>query len=364
MNFSIREALRTLKPGSDFRIVNEARPGGRYIFNAILPERNRPEWEAKDGSMKVITTAAGLVGMDSAYPKGGAIKVETFSEKLAKIAISNQMDEKTLRELHGYVQAVANRNGNTKAAIVENILNYYDKIVVQALMDRTEWLRSMALCTGALDWTFNKKRLLVDYGIPSGNVAAQDTSNDAWGGTASKFWTRVSGIRRALKGNVRVMIAHPDTIDAIRYNAVNSLVVTEEGDGFIAFRKVNSNGDFTKDQSDIVRLLSYGMEIETLSLTTPGETIKTPIMPRGILLGIGSNPQSGYEVGAGSTDDVTDTLGYTHVGPTVEGDFQLGRWGRVFTPEERQWSLEAEGVANLLPVITEPSLLARASTTL
>jgi len=42
-------------------------------------------------------------------------------------------------------------------------------------------------------------------------------------------------------------------------------------------------------------------------------------------------------------------LGYTHIGPTEEADGALGRWARVYTPDDRQWELCGEGVTNGLP---------------
>lgn len=362
MNLNLTEALRTLPRGAAFRIANEARPAGRYLFNSILPERLSFDWEAKSGSMKVITTMAGLVGMDSPYPEGGAIVVETFSEKLAKIAIATRLPEEQLRHLHNFVREVLERGGDSKRAIVDTAFNMLDKLVVQAQQDRSEWLRGQALTTGAIDWTFGKKRLKVDYGIPSASIRAQDTGNDAWHGSASKFWLAVRHIRRTLKGDVRAIIMHGDTVDSAKYNAANSMATVSEDDGSITFRKLDANGRFTEDIGDRVTIVKYNLEGEVLDLANPGKTIKVPFMPRGVMLGIGNNNNTAFEIGAGSTDEQRNDLGYTHVGPTVEGDFARGPWARLFVPEARPWSLEAEGVKNLLPVIEEVEKIAIATT--
>lgn len=365
MNLDFREALRTLPDDAIFRIANSARPSARYLFATILPETSSFDFEAKSGKMKVRTIMAGLVGMDSPYPEQSAITLETFSENVAKIANSLTMPEKMIRDLYSLMQERLNRGGSTKETIAEVILNFMDKVIVQAHIDRAEWLRAQALTTGTIDWTFNQKRLQVDYGIPADNINAQRTGNDAWDGSASKFWDDVRFIRRTLKGKVRAIIAHPDSIEAIRYNTANSLATVSDGDGSIVFRKVNSDGRFTEDVADTVRLIAYGLEGEVLDLTTANTTKKVPYMPSGMLLGIGENPTGEiFNVNLGSTDDLQDALGYTHIAPTVEGNLARGRWARAYVPEGRPWSLVGEGVSNILPVIEEPAKIAIATSEL
>jgi hypothetical protein len=59
-------------------IANDARPGDNYLFNAVLPERQRRGYHAKAGSMTIKATMAKLVGMDSPYPRGGAMTLQRF----------------------------------------------------------------------------------------------------------------------------------------------------------------------------------------------------------------------------------------------------------------------------------------------
>lgn len=359
VNFT--EALRTLPPDAAFRIANSARPSSRYLWSQILPERPSFDWDAKAGSMKVITTMAGLVGMDSPYPEGGAIVLETFSENVAKIAIASRMPEKMLRDLYQFVREIMDRGGDSKQQIIETALNFTQKLLVQPHIDRAEWLRSQALTTGAIDWTFGGKTLSVDYGIPAANMNAQRTGNDGYGGSASKFWDDIKFIRQTLK-DVRMIVVSPATADMIRYNAANSMATIAESDGGVTFRRLNSNEQFTQDVADTVTLVKYGLEGEVLDLANPGATIKVPFMPDGLMVGIGNNVSTAFTIGAGSTDEETNELGYTHLAPTVEGNFQRGRWARVFVPESRPWSIEGESVSNLLPVIENPNLIATAST--
>lgn len=363
MELNIAEALRSMKKDSVFRLANGARPPGNYLFATLLPEVQRFDYQAKSGSMTVRTTMAGLVGMDSEFPEGGMVEISTFSEETAKVANRVTMTEKALRDLHEFLRETGETGGDTKQAIVETALNFTDKLIVQAHLDTFEWLRARAICTGEIDWTFNGKRLYVDYGIPAGNVRAQDTGTSGWGGSATKFWVAIKDLRAALKHNVRAMIANSTTIDEIRYNPANSMAAIAEDDGGITFRKLNdTTGKFTDDVSDTVRIVKYDLEVEVIDLDNPGRTTAIPVVPNGTLVAIGNANTNRFVVGSGSTAELDNALGYTHLAPTVEGDFRRGRWARVFTPENQPWSLRGEGVTNGLPVIEEPSLIARAST--
>jgi hypothetical protein len=100
MEFDLRTALDALRQrGTVFAIANQARPPASYVFASILPEETRFSYQATAGSMTVRATMAGLVGMDSPYPEGGALEVSKFSEETAKIAIRVRFPEQQLREL-------------------------------------------------------------------------------------------------------------------------------------------------------------------------------------------------------------------------------------------------------------------------
>jgi hypothetical protein len=57
-------------------------------------------------------------------------------------------------------------------------------------------------------------------------------------------------------------------------------------------------------------------------------------------------------------------LGYTHIGPTVEGGGQMGRWAQLFTPEQLPMQLHGRAVTNGLPVVETPEKIAIASSDL
>lgn len=362
MDFNFSVALAALPANAAFRIANEARPPANYLFNTLLPEMPKYDYQAKSGSMTVRTTMAGLVGMDSPYPEGGVIEVSQFNEGTAKVANRVRIPEEALRQLQNMLMYLRLNNQPTLETVQREALNFEDKLIVQAHMDTFEWLRGQALVNGAIDWTFNKKRLLVDYGIPTANKLTARTGNDAYGGSASKFWTDVRLARRALKRQIRAAIVHPDLLEDIIYNDVNSIWNATEGAGGAVTITRRAGGQSTADreeESELYRitLIPYGLEGEIMDLANPGQTVTVPFMPRTKILFVGASAQPRYIVGEGSTREVENALGYTHLAPTVEGGGQPGRWGDVYTPEQEPWAIEARGVTNGLPVIETPELI-------
>jgi len=368
MDLNFVEAISALGPNASFRIANAARPPANYLFNTLLPETPKPSYYIDSGNMTVRATMAGLVGMDSPYPPGGVVEMSTFLEQSAKMAIDVPLNEGTLRQIQEMLAQVMLGGGSTKEALSQEALNFLSKVIIQALMDRAEWLRGKALTTGAINWTFNKKNLLVDYGVPAANFLTSRTGNDAYDGSASKFWTDVRAAQRLLHYSVRAVIAHSTTIDAIVNNAVNAAQITAQSVGGMAISRYLTIGGTTvpsTDARDRITIVAYDEEGEIFDPADPENTITVPFMTSGKLLFVGNNNRSGYRVGQGSTDDPTEdlALGYTHLAPTVEGGAP-GRWSRLFTPEGQPWMLRGQGVQNLLPVIEAPKKIVVATTTI
>lgn len=368
MNLNFTEAIAALGTGAAFRVANAQRPPANYLFSTLLPEMPKPSYYVDSGTMTVRATMAGLVGMDSPYPPGGMVETSTFLEQAAKMAIDVPLHERTLRSIQEMLMQLQLGGGNTKEALAQEALNFLNKVIVQAMLDRAEWLRGQALVNGEIDWTFNGINLAVDYGIPSANMLTSRTGNDAYDGSASKFWTDVREAQRLLRYSVRAVIAHSDTINAIVDNDVNAVEVLSQSLGGFAIRKyktISGNTVPSVDARDAISLIAYDEEGEILDPTNPDSTITVPFMQTGKLLFVGNNNQSGYRVGQGSTDDPTLdlALGYTHLAPTVEGGAP-GRWARLFTPDGQPWQLRGQGAMNCLPVIEAPAKVVVASTTL
>jgi hypothetical protein len=369
LNFAA--ALATLGPDSAFRFANAARPTGAYLLNSILPEENRATYHIEGGSMTVRPTMAGLVGMDSPYPPGGMVSVSSFLEKSAKVANEVALSEEVLRTLQDMLMRLGQGGGGDNEALADEALNFFELVVLQPHFDTFEWLRGQVLQFGQIDWTYNKKRLLVNYGVDPSHFLPERTGTAGYAGTASEFWNDVRTLRRRV-GRLRVMLAHPDTMDAIAYNPANNLAVTGENGNAITVRRfaLNSQGDpirgqFSEDSRDQVTILTYDREGEVLNPADTSETIKLPFLSRGKLIAIGDNAQEGYRPGQGAVEedlDRSNRLGYTHIAPTVEGGGSLGRWGDMYVPEARPWSLHGRAVTNGLPVLEAPEKLAVATT--
>ena len=245
--------------------------------------------------------------------------------------------------------------GNTTSFLANEILNITDKLLTQPLMDTAEWLRGQALATGAIDWTINSKNLVVDYGDPSGNKLTARTGNDAYGGSTSKFWTDVRAAQRLLRYNVRAVVMHPDMVDAIINNSVNTVNVLSQSNNMVTIQKWR--GDLERpstDARDSLMLISYGLEAEVFDISSPGATTLVPFQPRTKIEFLGNNAGTQYVVGAGANQPEDFALGYYHSAPTVESGGVPGRWSRVYTPEHRPWALRGEAAANGLPVLSAP----------
>lgn len=370
MNTNFLDALRTLGRDAVIRVARAARPAAQYLFATILPERERLSYYVEDGSIRIIPTMAGLVGMDSPYPPGGIMDVSTFLEETAKIANSNTIPEKALREIQAMIQQLAADGAGVAATnerLVEQALNFLDKIILQPHFDTMEWLRGQALVFGAIDWIFNGIELSVDYQLPAANLLATRTGTDAYGGTTSKFWTDLRTIRRVLKYAQIRAIAHPETIDVILGNDANSMEVMAQSDAGVQVRRlIGANERASSDARDVITLIPYGLEGSVLDPANPKVPVNVPFMPQGQILFIATGqPDREFElIGEGATEDPESEfeVGYTHIAPTVEGNGRPGRWARLFTPEERPWQLRGEGVTNGLPVIRNGRRIAVAST--
>lgn len=362
MQINFAEALSVLRSarGRDFAftIANGTRPPSDYLLNQVLPERNVSDWSVKNGRLTIRPTMAGLVGMDSPYPPVGAAEISTFLEQTAKFAAKTRFTEQMLRELIQFARDVQAGGGDVPQAVAETILNFTNTMLVQPHLDTFEYLRGEALAYGAIDWTFNQKRLQVDYGIPAGHIMTQRTGNDGYGGSTSKFWTDIRYAQSELKNRVRVRIAHPDTINMIISNTANNIEVTaQDAFGSVEIARLVTIGGNTvrsSDARDRVRIVAHAGEGEVLDPANPGSTTKIKFVPLGKIINIGDPVPRGFQVGQGAVPvnpQNSVEIGYTHIAPTIEGNGRTGRWADVYTPENEPYQIEGRSVTNGLPVI-------------
>jgi hypothetical protein len=322
----------------------------------------KPGYQAQINNMTIRATMAGLAAMDSPYPPGGAIQLRTFLEESAKIANEVLLSEQAQREMQDVVRMMMMNNEPTQDYLVNAVLNFADKVIAQAHFDTFEWLRGQALATGTIDWSFNQKNLVVDYGIPAANKLTSRSGTAAYNGSASKFWDDIQSARRALRkyGAVR-FLCHPDMADAVRYNTVNNAVAVEaieasaSGIGGVVLARRNADNDtFLPGVDDRVRLETYAREGEVPDTSTPGATVRVPFLPKNKIVAVSAGANNFYMPGDGSTPLPVEALGYTHIAPTIEGGGRMGRWIDVYTPPHAPYEVRGRGVTNGLPVITEP----------
>lgn len=361
MEFNFAAALEDIGQAGLVQIANDARPPGVYMFADILPERLMPVYHVENASMIVRPTMAGLVGMDSPYPGGAVMEMSSFMEETAKIANEVGLTEKAIRTIQGILQTLRGTETSLTDRLVDEALNFYNLVIIQPHLDAFEWMRGQVLCQGKLDWTYNGKELLVDYGIPAGNYLPVRAGNEAYHMPGSLFWQDIRTLRRLLRHNVRVILSHSETLDGIRYNLANQMGVIAEGDNTITFRRYLRNdagaalpGQFSPESSDVVTIVTYDREGEVLNPADTSTTLKLPFMQRGMLLAIGNNTETGYIPGRGAQEDDPEdgnALGYTHLAPTVENGGRPGRWGELYVPQNAPWSLHGRAVTNGLPVI-------------
>lgn len=377
MDFDLRQAIENLDQSSVFELANAARPPADYIFNAVLPSINMDTYDVSNSTMSIRTTMAGLTGMDSKYASGGAAEITEASGKTGKIAITAELPEQFLRSLQALLLRLTAQGRSTIDSIQETGLNFVNKIIVQAILDREEWLKGQALFTGALDWTFNGKNLTANYGIPSENFLTARSGNDAYGGSTSKWWTDYYAAQEILGWKVSACIMHPTTLKAILANAeVNQLqfVSADPATNTFVFQRTVTRGGNTilsSDPRDVISIIAYNKEGEIWDLDNPGQTTKVPFCPEGGVLWLGERIDASsnvFVVGEGGTE-LTELenpvlLGYGHVAPTTEGGGLPGRWSRLYVPQEKPWSLAADGVSNFLPVIQAPERIVIGTTAL
>jgi len=244
---------------------------------------------------------------------------------------------------------------------VQEVFNFTAKVLVQSHIDTAEYLRGQALMYGNIDWTFGDVNLNIDYGIPNEHVLNTRTisSGDAYSESGSTFWADHKQAVQALGFNYQGPYMHYNTFQAIIENEANDIQIVEENAPVfqIARFRRDENGNRTemlsRDTRDRASVVVYSQEAEIIDPANPEQTQTVPFIEPGRIFYVGEGKTDDFRVGTGSTEaaNLEFDLGYTHLGPTVEGNGQPGRWANVYTPQGQEWQLIGQGVQNMLPVI-------------
>ena len=288
------------------------------------------------------------------------------------MATEQPFPEEYLRELRELVNDMFNNTIDGEQQILETMFNFTDKLLVQPHLDTAEWMRAQALITGGIDWISDDIHLEVDYGIPAANFITPRTGNDGYGGSTSKFWTDWHAAQRILKNRVGGVFMNTNTLQTIMYNPVNNLKVVRQDDiaGIFEFQRyvtVNGVNVVSEDIRDRITIFTYDDAGEVLDASDPtsGNTTLVPFVPDGAITMIGRPDTRVFTIGSGSTDESKNsplTLGYTHLGPTEEGNGRLGRWATAYVPQGQEWMFVGKSASNLLPVINKPELIVNLTT--
>lgn len=360
MEFNFEAAIEDLGGAAGIaRLANEARAPSDYLLQTnILPVRARPGYTADDAGVVVRSTMAGLVGMDSKYPEGGVVDANTFREKIAKMGHQVNLSEAARRQLREVVERMAlqGESGRAGVLMVNTLLNFVNKLLLQPHWDRIEYLCGQTLFFDEIAWTFNGSHLALDYQSPAENLFATRTGNAAYGASGSQFWQDHRLAQRRLTNADYLIIGHGETINEIVYNDANSADILAAGDGQYRIRRFRGSLERpVTDVRDTATFVAYSKEGELYSAPGSEDTITVPFAPEGFLLYIArGRPDSDLiEIDQGSTDDGENDveLGYTHLGPTEEANGALGVWARVYTPEDMPMQVRGQSASNVLPVL-------------
>ena len=371
------DAVRNLGRTATVQIANQVRPPARYLFASVLPDREIRSYHAEDANLTVRTTLAPMKAMDGTFGPVGLMQASSFREGLIGLGPRYALTEENRRHIREMLEALVWQGatvGGLQTAMENELLNIQDKLILQSMWDTEEYLRAKALVTGAINWTFGDKTVSIDYGVPSANFLSNRTGTAAWDSSASAFWTDIDLLQAKLNYDVAAYIAHPTTITKIIGNTVNNLMVPL-GQNWLGmaepvtiqrYTTIGGNQVPFPDGRYTITLIPYGEECEIYDLNNPGKTTKIPFMPTGKILALQNNRNNEYRVGQGATDDPNAALplGYTHVGPTEEGNGATGHWLQMYTPEDMPQQVRFRGAVNFLPVLQQPSKIAVASSDL
>lgn len=335
-----------------------------YLFERFLPTILRPDYQVTGGNIKIKGTLAPTIPMDTPFPEGGFIGMSDLKENTAKFGLSITLPEATLREIRKLLDQIElGRFDGSKVELLTNTtINFVQEMIVRPHDDQREWMRAQAITEGVIKQTSNRSEINVNYGIPAGNILAKRTGTAGYGRSASAWQSDYRTARRLLGQAVLATIMHQDTLDQILDNPANNLVVVGETYSpdrktrVVQVRKAVTQGGiivgYDLDSRNSYTLIGYSKFGNLPDLANPGNLIQVPFIRPGRIAVIGDAVRRNLLPQTENTP--RDALGYTHVGPTEEGEGALGRWARVYTPEGRPMQLRGEGTENSLPAFDSP----------
>lgn len=388
MEYSFLDIIAMLNqnlPQSDnfaFRLARNANMPGDYYLEQFMPSENRPDWHTTGGTMTIVPTILGEVAMDTPYPPMGNMQASSFFEKISKFAGQMFFTEAQQRELvnminglrvaasmdlrDGYgdintqfnmISQTGRADGNTINGARINAILGISAAIQKSHFDTREYLRGQAMTEGAINYVFNNVKMDIDYKIPANNIKTY-TVNDRFDQSASKWWDFVKLAYKMFANPKFIMNsnAYYDIVD----NDVNKIETIDITGMDRRIAKYRSDAITQKrDARERLSLTVYNKAGAIMDVPTNSLKSKAFIKDKRVVVVGDMLNGDGIELAnAGVTDPDNELrLGYTHVGPTIEGGGRPGIYARIFSPEGKPYQVLAETATNMLPVIWNPKKL-------
>lgn len=347
-----------------------ARTPADYLLTRFLPEVNKPTYSWTAGGYQIRTTLAHIVSMDTPALGGGLIETTVASGQTLKSGFRENFPEAVLRDLQAWLAVDATTGGDRA---VQQVLNFYQKFLLQSQWDLRELARARFLSgtPGKVSLTAqNGQAVEVDFNLPSSHILTSRTGTSGYAGTASKFWEDYRAARRLLGYAPMVGLCHPETADITVHNEANNIAF-DQANGEYRVRRFDRRDSANVPTGDSLTLLTYNKQAEVMRVDGSGNVVydKVNFIEPGKITWIATGAPSmalDMELGSAeeplSAEDRALALGYTHIGPTVEGGGAVGMFTDIYTVPDEPWALKAHSYANWMPVADNVKRIVVAST--
>lgn len=361
-----------------FRLARNANAPGDLLFNKMLPRENRASWHTSGGTMTITPTILNDVAMDSDPAPMGNLESSLFSEKISKFGgqmFFNEAQQREWIEMENDIRLSASREGLNVAGDMEGQLRMFGETgmadsntingrrlniianVIRSMQlshfNTSEWLGGEALTEGKIEYNFSGLEMKIDYKIPSTQIKDY-SGNDRFDQSASKWWTFVRYCYKTFRNPMFYM--NSNSYYDIVENDVNKIQEQFITGDVRPMSKYRDDAVTQKqDANERVNVNIYDkagaiMDVSTKSLTTK------PFLKNKRVVVIGELNTSQIELTLGGVTDPDNNLriGYTHVGPTVEGGGRSGIYANIYTLPHKPQQIFTDTYVNMLPVILNP----------
>lgn len=268
---------------------------------------------------------ASITGFDSGAPLRDKDVLARMTGELAKVQHGYRLTEKELLMFN------RPRMEAEKKQAVDSVYDQTDKLV-NGVYDREEWMRAKAVYSGAIDYTEDDAKIVVDFGLSAPIVVAT-----AW-------TTETADILGDLKGAVeKFKDDNNGELPAEMHisSAVETMMLKNAGIKAQIYGNSTDGRIVTRDQ---LTGLFTSLEIpgfKVISDRVKGANGVEPLMPSNLVVMI------------------ADNLGHTLIGPTVENNYEPGIY---VIPEIKETNPPRQEVyvgESVFPALERPSAIVR-----